>query len=159
MSSSATTSYPSFDLRGKCITNAATMNTTYTMYYYVGLAIYGGNPISAAAYAYTAIGIYFASKVRSGGEWDYKVVLGYSNVYLVTIGSSTYNYTGEAIGNFHYGYAGATKFADVILLSAAGLIQIISGTADINDFSTYFDDPVDQAYIRLGIAYYQSGSI
>jgi hypothetical protein len=73
--------------------------------------------------------------------------------------TNTYNWTGEYIGNFHYGYTGAVVFPDTILLSAAGLAQIIDGTWDISWWSTYFDDPVDQIYIRTGIDYYRNGLI
>lgn len=144
-------SIPEFNLTGKCKTNAGTVLVTYNIYYGVGLTLYG-NPITAAAYAYACTGIFFASKVQSGGEWDYKVVLGTSSVYRVgMINERYYNWTGEVIGNFHYGYTGATVFPDTVLLSAAGLVQIISGTSDISFWSSYFDDPIDQTHIQSGI--------
>jgi hypothetical protein len=156
--SPAFTPPPSFDLRGNCIANANTMNATYTTYYYLGIVLYG-NPVSAVAYAYGAIGIFFTSKVQTGGEWDYKATLGTYNVYTVNICSRTYYWSGEVIGNFHYGYVGSTKFAPIILLSAAGLVQIISGTSNISYWSSYFDDPVDQTYIQSGIDVYNAGNI
>jgi hypothetical protein len=148
-----------FDLTGKCKANANTVLATYTTYYALGLVLYG-NPITAAAYAYTGTGIFFTSKVQSGGEWDYKVVLGTNSVYHVgPINDRYYYWTGEVIGNFHYGYTGATVFPDIILLSAAGLVQIISGTSDISYWSSYFDDPLDQTYIQSGIDSYDNGWI
>lgn len=155
----STESIPSFDLNGKCKANASTMSSTYNTYYYVGLSLYG-NPISAAAYAYSATGIFFTSKVQSGGEWDYKVVLGTNTFYRVgPIDGYYYYWTGEVISNFHYGYTGATVFPDTVLLSAAGLVQIISGTSDISYWSSYFDDPLDQESIQSGIDAYDNGWI
>jgi hypothetical protein len=148
-----------FDLKGKCKTNAAIIANTYSTNFALGMIIYPGNAITAAAYAYSATGISFASKVKTGGEWDYKQFLGWNNLYYVIIGTTTYTIKGEDIGNFHYGYTGAVIFADTVLLSAAGLVQIVSGTAHMSYYASYFDDPNDQFRIRQGISCYKDKSL
>ena len=153
---SSVTAVSSFDLKGKCNTNAATMSAIYTAYYKAFLA---SNPITAAANAYLSTGIFFASKVKTGGDWDYKAVLGVSTLYQVVMGGLTYYRSGEYIGNFHYGYAGATIFADSVLLTAAGFVQILSGTSDIKYYSSYFDQPSDQLAIQDGIDSYNAGDL
>lgn len=62
--------------------------------------------------------------------------------------------TGETIGNFHYGYVGSEIFGPNTLKAAAGIVQITSGTAKLEWFSSYFDDPKDQADIQWGINVY-----
>ncbi len=135
------------------------MSSTYSTNYKLGLIMYNNNIISASAYAYMSTGIFFTSKVKSGGEWDFKATLGYSTLYKVTYEGYTFYYSGEIIGNFHYGYTGATVFPDTVLLSAAGLVQIISGTSDISFWDSYFDDPMDQTWIEEGIRVYKAGDI
>jgi hypothetical protein len=97
----------------------------------------------------------FASKVRSGGEWDYKLVYGFSNNYIYD-GQVV---TGEDMGNFHYGFTGrAATFGETLLLSAAGAYQIYSGTWEPVWWKTYFDDPNDQVMIRYGISMWDNNS-
>lgn len=64
--------------------------------------------------------------------------------------------TGEAIGNFHYGYVGRSIFSATTLKSAAGLVQIGVGTSNIKFYKSFFDDPKDQAQIQKGIDKYNS---
>lgn len=90
-------------------------------------------------------GMYFAERVKSGGAWDYKVQLGTKTRYSVTDLGTTM--TGEAIGNFHYGYVGRAVFSGATLKSAAGMYQIISGTSSVKYYDSFFDDPADQAQI------------
>ena len=158
-SSMATSSVPSFDMRGKCITNASTMSATYSAYYNLYLISSNYNYIVAAASAYLSTGTFFASKVKTGGEWDYKATLGYATTYKITYCGYTFYYTGEIIGNFHYGFTGATTFSDTVLLTAAGFVQILSGTSQLQYYSSYFDDPMDQSWIQEGIDTYDAGNI
>ncbi len=95
---------------------------------------------------------YFTARVKSGGEWDYKAYLGYSNLYYETELGATM--TGETIGNFHYGYVGSAVFAPTVLKTAAGFAQILDGTSDLSFWNSYFDDPKDQADIQWGINVY-----
>lgn len=99
-------------------------------------------------------GMYFAERVKSGGAWDYKVQLGTKTRYSVTDLGTTM--TGEAIGNFHYGYVGRAVFSGATLKSAAGMYQIISGTSSVKYYDSFFDDPADQAQIEKGIDKYNS---
>lgn len=99
-------------------------------------------------------GLYFAQRVRTGGAWDFKASLGTRTLYNVSdLGRSM---TGEAIGNFHYGYVGRTVFSGATLKSAAGMYQVISGTSSVKYYASFFDDPRDQAQIQLGISQYDS---
>ena len=55
-----------------------------------------------------------------------------------------------------YGYLGkAYGFPDKILYIAAGYAQISDGTAVLDFYRTYFDDPIDQENIRIGIELYK----
>lgn len=95
---------------------------------------------------------YFYDRVKTGGEWDYKRYLGTKTLYHDSeLGA---NITGETIGNFHYGYVGSVLFAPVVLKTAAGVVQVISGTSNIRFLNSYFDDPRDQKDIDWGIRKY-----
>ncbi|MDO5671868.1 MAG: polymorphic toxin type 44 domain-containing protein [Actinomycetaceae bacterium] len=94
-------------------------------------------------------GKYFASRVKTGGAWDYKSFLGTRSVYYEP--TLRAYMTGEQIGNFHYGYSGSSVFTPFELKGAAGFYQIVSGTSDWGFWTTYFDDPSDQKDIDWGI--------
>ncbi|ARU61141.1 hypothetical protein CBW65_08930 [Tumebacillus avium] len=102
-----------------------------------------------------ATGKEFASKVRTGGVWDYKQYYGSTVQYL-------YNglyVTGADVGNMHYGFVGrGAGFSDTLLKTAAGAYQIYSGTSYIGWYSSYFDDPRDQYWINYGISMYNNNS-
>lgn len=104
--------------------------------------------------AHIVAGTYFAERVRSGGIWDYKVKLGTTTRYFESELQATM--TGETIGNFHYGYVGSTCFGETTLKTAAGFVQILSGTSDISYWNSYFDDPADQEDIQWGINVYNN---
>lgn len=97
-------------------------------------------------------GLYFAQRVRTGGAWDMKAQLGTTRSYYIEDLGTTM--TGEAIGNFHYGYVGRAVFSAATLKSSAGMYQVISGTSNIKYYSSFFDDPRDQAQIQRGIDMY-----
>ncbi|WP_258073216.1 polymorphic toxin type 44 domain-containing protein [Brevibacillus laterosporus] len=73
------------------------------------------------------------------------------NIRTVKIDGKTYYLTGEDIGNIHYEYVGRYHFGTSTLLSVAGMVQFLSGTAKLSWFDSYFDDPTDQKAIRRGI--------
>lgn len=88
----------------------------------------------------------FYTKVRNGGEWDYK----------------QRGRQFEEIGNFNYGATGtAAGIPEQILLRAAGAAQNQAGTSEA-DFgkwwkeTPYGDDRVDQVWIKAGIEYANS---
>lgn len=99
-------------------------------------------------------GLYFAERVKTNGQWDLKVQLGVNTTYYID--DLGYSMTGEAIGNFHYGYVGRAVFSGVILKSAAGMYQIISSTSSLKYYDSYFDDPRDTAQIQRGIDRYNA---
>ncbi|WP_408952521.1 polymorphic toxin type 44 domain-containing protein [Lysobacter sp. Hz 25] len=93
--------------------------------------------------------VWFKDQVQGGGPWDYK-----------TQGAQYENY-----GNFHFGVvAAAMDIPEQIGLRGAGYVQIQSDTSqdgwgkpyDLGD-SSYGDDPRDQAQIKAGYDYYNSG--
>lgn len=97
----------------------------------------------------------FASKVRSGGPWDYKH--SYTGTY--TFNGKT-SLKGEDLGNMHYGYVGrAAGFSATILKSAAGWYQIHSGTSYKGWYKSYYDDPNDQKWIKYGISLWDNNSL
>lgn len=107
---------------------------------------------SATAFKYTI----FAKLVKSGGAWDLKQYLGKNTQYWLRGNLRT----GEFVGNHHYGYMGRVLgFSETTLSTSAGLYQIVSGTSDWSFFTSYFDDPADQAAIQNGFAVYDKGVI
>jgi len=94
---------------------------------------------------------WFASQVGTGGSWDYKD-------HPVSGASPEY----RDFGNFNYGFAGtAASFSEQVLLRAAGLYQMWSGTWEFGfglpfGLAPYGDDPRDQQMIRNGIQYYEN---
>ncbi|CAH1206288.1 hypothetical protein PAECIP111893_02504 [Paenibacillus plantiphilus] len=115
------------------------------------------NAVLMAYYAYwdqeqetypIGTGLEFASRVKSNGVWDYKQSFGTTTSYVY----NGWNTTGENLGNMHYGYVGrACGFGRTMLEFIAGAVQIYSGTAHVGWYTTYFDDPNDQAWIGTGM--------
>lgn len=126
------------DLMTECRAHAAELRSVYDN------AVFGTATVVA--------GTYFAQRVKGGGIWDYKAYLGLNTQCFETELRATM--TGETIGNFHYGYVGSEIFGPNTLKAAAGIVQITSGTAKLEWFSSYFDDPKDQADIQWGINVY-----
>jgi len=131
--------YPYYDIAKR---NATILYGVYTSYYNAGHN--HNNSITYAA-------LYFVSKVKTGGAWDYKKTLGKTNKYYCDFKSYKAIKTGEDIGNMHYGTVGSVLFVKTTLCAAAGVYQIVSGTYQASWFSTYFDDPRDQDAIIEGI--------
>ncbi|WP_405081039.1 polymorphic toxin type 44 domain-containing protein [Paenibacillus chitinolyticus] len=123
-------------------------NAAYMAYYALNDAQQNTWPIGT--------GKEFASKVPSGGPWDYKKV--YKNADGYGFGGNWMR--GEDLGNMHYGYVGrAAGFSNTLLSSAAGAYQIYSGTASIGWWNSYFDDPMDQEFINLGVNYWNNSNL
>jgi len=131
-----------FDYYDKALRNTALVSYMFTSYKNLGYS---------EALAWLDAGWFFAQKVRSGGEWDYKRTLGTKTSYSCNLKTYYATYTGESIGNMHYGTVGSYLFKPGVLKSAAGLYQIYSKTAKLSWYKTYFDDPKDQADIQRGI--------
>jgi hypothetical protein len=89
---------------------------------------------------------WFYTKVRNGGEWDYK----------------KRNRRYEALGNFNYGACGtAAGISANVLLRGAGWAQSRAGTRESKNGywwwnAPYGDDPTDQEWIKEGINYAKS---
>jgi len=63
----------------------------------------------------------------------------------------------EQLGNWGFGYVGAALlFSEEFLSLGAGVYQLLSINSDWSWWNTYFDDPIDNAYIRLGFSDYES---
>lgn len=150
-----------FKLFVKVLTSFSHSNISFKniIIYYLKNLFYLSSPISILALVYKQLGANaaiawlstaedFAHRVKTGGVWDYKNTLGTYNSFEVGFGT----YTGEQIGNMHYGTVGKFLFKENTLLIAAGVYQIISGTWDWSYFSSYFDDPADQDSIINGIS-------
>lgn len=138
----------SFPLQRYATKNVKKIKETYDSYLKAGLLNPRINPMLATQ-------IYFATNVREGGPWDYKREIGWDKVRTVKIDGETYYLTGEDIGNIHYGYVGRELFKRKTLLSAAGIVQILTGSARAEWFDSYFDDPTDQAAIKRGIDWFE----
>ena len=97
----------------------------------------------------------FYSIVKDGAKYDLKSKPEWQ-------GKRHYIYEGKIIdydspGNILYGYLGKSMgFEDDILLVAAGAAQILDNTSSFKYISSYFDDPRDQVYIKLGIQKYKN---
>ena len=121
---------------------------------YLSTLIISGN----AALAYSAKVAYWTSKVREGGDWDYKRIYGWNKLYKIVVDGKIEYIHGEDIGNIHYGYTGRSlPLPAEVLCSAAGLAQILTGNFRISWCNSYFDDPKDQEAIRKGISWYEQG--
>lgn len=60
-------------------------------------------------------------------------------------------WSAEQLGNYSFGYFGAAyEYDKEFLCFGAGMYQIVSGRSDWSYFSSYFDDPRDTYYIRMG---------
>ena len=93
---------------------------------------------------------FFIEKVKTGGDWDLK-----NNIYPSS-NQYIYNgkeYTGEDIGNIHFGYVGAALYNSWFLHFGAGVYQIFSGSK-WEYWSTCFDEHRDREMIEYGIKLY-----
>ena len=90
---------------------------------------------------------YFIDKVKKGGDWDLK-----NRLDLPLRGESLYYgtiYSGEDLGNIHFGYVGAVLFPKGILHAGAGAYQMHTGI-NMDDWASYFDSPRDYEMVEYG---------
>lgn len=101
--------------------------------------------------------------VQGGGPWDFKVEQirskeqggwGFTNL------TEAMNLAGlqvrrDTLANIHYGYVGRSLgYSRWFLEFGGGMAQIKSGNSKWNYWNSWFDDPVDNAAIRVGIDLY-----
>ena len=102
------------------------------------------------------IGAYgmWALLVAPGRDWDYKSHIEQAVGYWSHYGGERYFY--DIWANINYGYTGrAASLGTEELLFGAGLVQSLVGNARIEyGLQNYYDDPSDQASIRIGMALY-----
>ncbi|MFC0212338.1 RHS repeat-associated core domain-containing protein [Paenibacillus chartarius] len=110
-------------------------------------ADYGGYEADAATKLKTFWGV-----VETGSRVDVKnSVFKHSNYYTF----ENEMYRRDDLGNIYFGYAGKVfGYSDTFLKAGAGVYQIYSGTSQVSYYSSWFDDPRDQAMIQLGISIY-----
>lgn len=105
--------------------------------------------------------------VRNNGPWDYKQL----GSEYESFGNFHYGYVGKAMDLTGFSYANLNPFSDTrpefslntdeqLLLIAAGVAAKIAGTSPQDSgnlfTSPYWDDPVDQFWIRKGIEWFNS---
>lgn len=60
-------------------------------------------------------------------------------------------WSSEQLGNYTFGYFGAAYgYGEEFLSFGAGMYQIASGTSNWKWMSSYWDDPIDNYYVRMG---------
>lgn len=103
----------------------------------------------------------FADKVAEGHPWDYKREIGWNSYRSCRINGSISILSGEDIGNIHYAYVGRSRsFSTNTLCLAGGVIQVLTSQGAAfqqYSLSSYYDDPTDQAAIRRGANWYDTG--
>ena len=64
----------------------------------------------------------------------------------------------EQLGNYTFGYFGATyEYGEEFLCFGAGVYQKATDPQEERKFfESYWDDPIDQGYIRMGFQKYHS---
>ncbi len=100
--------------------------------------------------------MWFKRQVQARGPWDFKTnyLKNYRTAGVIVSGT---HYRYDMPGNFHYGFVGAAAgLADTVLELGAGQAQVRSNTSKPEYWCTSFDDPEDNAYVKLGIALYKA---
>ena len=132
---------------GQLKTNGAVAKSKGTMSFAEKLGTLGGLAAHEAAKLK-----WFKKQVQARGPWDFKT--NYLKNYRtagVTFSGTHYRY--DMPGNFHYGFVGAAaNIGDTVLELGAGQAQVRSNTSKPEYWCTSFDDPEDNAYVKLGIA-------
>lgn len=105
----------------------------------------------------------FTERVQPNGKWDFKNFLGSSEKYSTYINGTFNTYTGEQLGNIHYGYVGFHSLgndSEDLLLYSGGIVNIIeNGPFEIKEcFENYCDNPDDVIYVKKGINYCKNGT-
>ncbi|MEX2188290.1 MAG: polymorphic toxin type 44 domain-containing protein [Pirellulales bacterium] len=102
---------------------------------------------------------WFKRQVQSRGPWDFKAnyLKDARTAGVIFAGAQ---YRNDMPGNFHYGFVGAAAgFSETVLELGAGQAQLRSNTSKPEYWCTAFDDPEDNAYVKLGIALYNAKGV
>ena len=102
--------------------------------------------------SYVATTAYFVNKVRPYGKWDIKRYDYKYNDHFIYNGEV---YSGEDLGNIHFGFVGSTMYSPWFLHFGAGVVQILVGTK-WKYWKTLFDEPRDSDMIDYGIELYEN---
>ncbi|MBI3958218.1 MAG: hypothetical protein HY328_05365, partial [Chloroflexi bacterium] len=95
------------------------------------------------------------SMVKAGADWDHKGEI--REKYREYVQYEGYAYRFDTWSNIHYGFVGRKiGFTSTELLAGAGAAQIKDGTSNIRYWKSWFDEPEDQAGIRIGIEMYET---
>lgn len=101
----------------------------------------------------------FFDNVQEGGVWDLKDSLNSSRSYKVSVGGEVQSetFTGEELGNIHYGFVGRYLFSQNALLWGGGVVNVMGGNLSLKNCAEYYcDTSNDVAYVLRGINYYTS---
>ena len=95
----------------------------------------------------------FYNKVKNKGEWDLKQKPEYQGTFKF----NDQTVQAQDIGNINFGYTGkALGLPDSVLLSGAGVAQILAGTSNFSFvMASNGDDLRDQMFIMYGIMLYK----
>jgi RHS repeat-associated protein len=102
--------------------------------------------------------IQFYNAVRSGGDWDYKLAKKHPE-WMPDDGKFSafgVNMTDETLGNFNFGFTGASMGFNPSTLFAGGGWAAIQTQASWEDWQTYFDSSTDHKWVGLGIVAYSA---
>ncbi len=119
------------------------------------LGIYGVGACGAGALERKTPYAQWRALVDNNALWDHKeeITEKYGDGYSAY--RKGYRYRFDIWSNIHYGYVGrAAGFTPLELLAGAGWAHIRANGLKPELWRTFFDDPYDQAAIKLGMALY-----
>ena len=114
----------------------------------------GTDPITIERVVWTSTLSYFYIKVKDRGDWDLKLK---TKTFSEKKHNLKYNgeiYSGEDIGNIHFGYVGRAFYSKSFLHFGAGLNQA-SKSFRIDYLKYFFDEPGDYDMVELGATIYE----
>ncbi|WP_436663986.1 polymorphic toxin type 44 domain-containing protein [Alicyclobacillus acidoterrestris] len=130
------------------IDDGKTMQSDYNAYLQQGI-LEGLTTVEDRNQATADTAYQFAYNERQGGVWDIKQYYGYSTLY--SYGGELFS--GDDLGNIHYGYVGrAAGFTSTTLQTAGGIVQIAKSGIKLSWVSSYFDQPSDNVAVNEGIS-------
>ena len=124
--------------------HATELSDYYKRYYNLYSSVYNED---AYTKAFAATAAYFIEKEKTGGDWDLKNGTYPYDMYFKYNGGT---YSGQDLGNIHFGYVGIEIFTPNFLHFGAGLYQVYSGSR-WSYYPYLFDEPRDYKMIDLGI--------
>ena len=95
----------------------------------------------------------FTKKVKNNGAWDLKRKKKWQPKTYKAKYFKYYRYKkieAQDVGNIHFGYVGAVLFSRTTLCAGAGMYQIYSRNSKWKYIKTFFDDPRDNKFIKVG---------